>query len=258
MVRGWGGRGGAVGGGRGRERGGQQGCYIHTMFTQAFINAGLMGTSVIYFTFTRTCTPSYAPPKAAPLQRSTPHCITLFCCPPGSLSPAPALLETRSLTVLTPMYGEDVLYSIDGSETAIRLMGTMLPAGPGWGGAAGSGADAAAAGRALPNLLLPALVGGGGGDGGGSSSERLSLLTFLRNMHPSEWDNFCERVARLANAAAAAAAGPLATVTCTACTGVSERDFLCGGPLAPWAMELQLWASCRAQVRSVTMLLWWR
>ena len=150
------------------------------------------------------------------------------------------------------MYSEDVLYSIDGSETAIRLMATMLAADPGGGGAAGSGTDAAAAGRALPNLLLPASVGGGGGGGsgvgggGGGSSERLSLLTFLRNMHPSEWDNFCERVARLANAAAAAVE-PSATV---ACTGVSERDFLCGGPLAPWAMELQLWASCRAQVRA--------
>lgn len=150
------------------------------------------------------------------------------------------------------MYSEDVLYSIDGSETAARLMDTMTAAGPGGGGAAGPPrAGAAAAGRALPNLLLPptpAGSGGGGVGGTGEGSEKLSILTFLRNMHPSEWDNFCERVIRLANAAAAPAADPPATGARTACTGVSERDFLFGGPLAPWAMELQLWASCRAQV----------
>ena len=137
------------------------------------------------------------------------------------------------------MYSEDVLYSIDGSETAALLMGAMA-AGP-------AGADAVAAGRALPNLLLPAVAAGIRGSGGKRGGlERLSLLTFLRNMHPSEWDNFCERVAKLANAAAAA--GPRDGATGTACTSVSERDFISGGLLADWAMELKLWASCRAQV----------
>ena len=139
------------------------------------------------------------------------------------------------------MYSEDVLYSIDGSETAALLMGAMA-AGP-------EGVlDAVAAGRALPNLLLPAVAVGGSRSGGKrGGTERLSLLTFLRNMHPSEWDNFCERVAKLANAAAAEA-GPRDGATGTACTSVSERDFISGGLLADWAMELKLWASCRAQV----------
>ena len=40
---------------------------------------------------------------------------------PCSMSPAPAVLETRSLTTLTPLYGEDVLYSLDGLESALIL-----------------------------------------------------------------------------------------------------------------------------------------
>ena len=55
----------------------------------------------------------------------------------------------RSLTVLTPIYGEDVTYSLDGLETALKL---------GLGGA-----DPAGVGSALPNLLPASYLGKVGG-----------------------------------------------------------------------------------------------
>ena len=78
---------------------------------------------------------------------------------------------------------------MEGSETATRL---------GLGGS-----DPAAAGKGLPNLMLPApdartAAAASGGGGASGEDQGLSLLTFLRNMHPTEWDNFRERVARLA------------------------------------------------------------
>ena len=42
------------------------------------------------------------------------------------MTPAPAVLETRSLTTLTPLYGEDVLYSLDGLESALILGGGCI------------------------------------------------------------------------------------------------------------------------------------
>eukprot|EP00955_Chlamydomonas_euryale_P064206 358893-Chlamydomonas_euryale.AAC.1 len=188
-----------------------------------------------------------------------------------SLPACASLLETRSLTVLTPLYCEEVLYCLDGGPAARALMGGGGASGGGAAGTRGGGnaaaaADVDAAGAAaatLPDLLTEpggsgegsGGDGGGGGRGGGSAahgvpssrsgssdgSRGVSLLTYLRSVYPREWDNFRQRMCRIA--AAAAVAQPAG-----GWEAVSERDFQAGGPLEPWALDLQLWASYRAQV----------
>ena len=144
-----------------------------------------------------------------------------------SLAPAPALLETRSLTVLTPLYGEDVMYSLDGLESALLL---------GLGGK-----DPASVGSVLPNLLPESTAA--------STSGVVSLLTYLRDLYPNDWEHFKERVARLAKANAHKV-DSLALAECLkhGYGDISEWHFAAGNALAPWAAELQLWASYRSQV----------
>ena len=36
--------------------------------------------------------------------------------------------------------------------------------------------------------------------------------------------------------------------------GISEWDFVAGKPLAPWAVELQLWASYRSQASNYKVI----
>ena len=148
-----------------------------------------------------------------------------------SLAPASAILNTRSLTVLTPLYGEDVLYSLDGLESALIL---------GLGGK-----DPAAVGSVLPNLLPDSITA--------AASGQVTLLTYLRDLYPNDWRHFKERVVRMAMDAATKAEGTAEAAKILehvkdGFEPISEWDFAAGKVLAPWAMELQLWASYRSQV----------
>ena len=149
----------------------------------------------------------------------------------------PAVLETRSLTTLTPLYGEDVLYSLDGLESALILGGgciwiailamkgrmssffdsymlplailislndypspqqrTCINAGLG-------GKDPATVGSALPNLLPSSRAA--------QASGQVSLLTYLRDLYPRDWQHFKERVVRIAKASTAGSAAAAAPV----------------------------------------------
>lgn len=170
----------------------------------------------------------------------------------GSLAGAPALLEVRSLTVLTPLYGEDVMYCLDAEEAA-RKLGL-------------SGKDPAAAVRGMTDLLNPARLSGDSHE----EQQGVTLLTYLRGVYATDWDNFLERIARLAKAAAAAAAGdapatnpPVALSPQAAkriqkhlhrgWQAIRDQDFRAGGVLENWALDLQLWASFRAQVLARTV-----
>lgn len=97
----------------------------------------------------------------------------------------------RSLTVLTPLYHEEVLYALDGKLLAqANLAGGQqdpLKHKPkdqkaAAGAAAGAAARAAAVG--VTDLLS-------------EDDESVSLMTYLRCMYTKEWRNFCERWAAL-------------------------------------------------------------
>ena len=127
------------------------------------------------------------------------------------------------------------MYSLDGLETALALrLG---------------GKDPAAVGAALPNLLPTSKAAA-------ASGGQVTLLTYLRDLYPNDWRHFMERVERLAKALCTDTKGRESAVA----ERISERfkdgfesmtewDFSSGNALAPWAMELQLWASYRSQVR---------
>lgn len=187
-------------------------------------------------------------PAVTQVKTSLQTCLSrvLLCC---SLAKAPSLTETRSLTTLTPLYGEDVMYCLEAEEAAKNLkLG---------------GADPAAAARGMTDLLTPPGLGSSSWEQQGA----VTLLTYLRGVYPSDWDNFRERIARLALAAADAATKaangdgePDSQVPAgvkperikshlkRGFRAIHDYDFRAGGVLAPWALELQLWASFRAQV----------
>ena len=131
---------------------------------------------------------------------------------------------------MSALSGEDVLYSLDGLESALAL---------GLGGK-----DPAAVGSVLPNLLPPSKAA--------AASGQVTLLTYLRDLYPSDWKHFKERVARLAKAKASksgsVASAEILEKLKDGFESISEWDFVAGSVLAPWAMELQLWASYRSQV----------
>lgn len=187
-------------------------------------------------------------PAVTQIGTSLQTCLSrvLLCC---SLAKAPSLTETRSLTTLTPLYGEDVMYCLEAEEAAKNLkLG---------------GSDPAAAARGMTDLLTPPGLGSSSWEQQGA----VTLLTYLRGVYPSDWDNFRERIARLALAAADAATKaangdgePDSKVPAgvkperikshlkRGFRAIHDYDFRAGGVLAPWALELQLWASFRAQV----------
>ena len=69
----------------------------------------------------------------------------------------------------------------------------------------------------------------------------ISILAYLRTVHTEEFDNFRERIARQAGLHPEVAAR------------ISPQDFMPTGALASMSMELQLWASYRAQVLARTV-----
>lgn len=125
-----------------------------------------------------------------------------------SLGRAPAILESRSLTTLTPLYNEDVIY-------------------------------------ALGDLVSTHGVYQGEG-------KTLSLLGFLKGVYASDFDNFRERVFQLAKRHAESPDTPhikgLRSLLKHGWQAIGDDDFAPGRPLHTWALELQLWASMRAQV----------
>lgn len=125
-----------------------------------------------------------------------------------SLGRAPAILESRSLTTLTPLYNEDVIY-------------------------------------ALGDLVSSHGVYQGEG-------KTLSLLGFLKGVYASDFDNFRERVFQLAKKHAESPDTPhikgLRSLLKHGWQAIGDDDFAPGRPLHTWALELQLWASMRAQV----------
>ena len=121
------------------------------------------------------------------------------------------------------MYEEGVLYSLDDSETARKM------------NRAGSAPD-----PALVSLMLP--------ERPSVDDDPVNLLQFLQNMHPAEWENFRERIARMAEPRQ-----PWGTKWDP--RDVEVQHFLSDegcmpGDLAKYAVDLQLWASCRSQVRA--------
>ena len=79
------------------------------------------------------------------------------------------------------------------------------------------------------------------------ASGKVTLLTYLRDLYPNDWEHFKERVARMALDKAHREA-EISVRLKDGYEGITELDFAAGNVLAPWALELQLWASYRAQV----------
>lgn len=88
-----------------------------------------------------------------------------------------------------------------------------------------------------PNLCLQADFASG----------KVTLLTYLRDLYPNDWEHFKERVARMALAKGHREA-EITLRFKNGYKGITELDFAAGNVLAPWALELQLWASYRSQV----------
>ncbi|KAF8059158.1 CALS3 [Scenedesmus sp. PABB004] len=164
------------------------------------------------------------PTRGAPRRRcrSSPEAARVLCFFASSLHnpllpTAPPVALMRSMTTLTPHYGEDVLYALD-EPTALADMGAprLRPGDP-------------------CSLFTPA-------------GERTETLKYLQATYVAEWKNFAQRV--ITRPDVRATLGP----ACPAKPGdVTPEHFAPGGVLHGWREELLVWASMRGQLLERTV-----
>ncbi len=104
-------------------------------------------------------------------------CVCVCVCVRHSLTCAPSLVACPSLATLTPVYGEDIVYALEGKRVAAWILGADKP-----------DAELTRAAAGLPDLLTDSISAGTGDDG-----TTVPIITYLITIYSEEWENFKER-----------------------------------------------------------------